>query len=182
MAEELFRKAYRFYGMHAFKARQLYSVIDSKTKAQIFRYAKDFYAYAPLVGYLYNRRAGLDHTKDKETGETYDLTVMAEQVGSISEILSFNYCLIMLLDSEYEPEAEKRVDKAFRNVGKDPADVARFDEYVRGGIDVLYEKLIEGANKDSDEFAARIFDFVSDIEERYNNGLDLDTLLSQYAN
>lgn len=41
------------------------------------------------------------------------------------------------------PDEEKRIDKAFRHYGQDPADEERFDSYVRGGIDVLYEKLVE---------------------------------------
>lgn len=31
-------------------------------------------------------------------------------------------------------------------MGDDPKDEERFDSYVRGGVDVLYEKLIEGAS------------------------------------
>ena len=50
----------------------------------------------------------------------------------------------MLLDSEYEPDEQKRLDKAFRHLGQDE-DLDLFDQYVLGGVDVLYEKLIEGA-------------------------------------
>ena len=45
---------------------------------------------------------------------------------------------------------DKRIDKAFRHMGEDPADEERFDSYVRGGVDVLYEKLIEGATDPED--------------------------------
>lgn len=55
----------------------------------------------------------------------------------------FNFRLIMLLDKQYEPDEDKRIDKAFRHMGENPADEERFDSYVRGGVDVLYEKLIE---------------------------------------
>lgn len=83
----------------------------------------------------------------------------------------------MLLDEEYTPNAEDRINKAFRFVGKDPADEERFDEYVRGGVDILYEKLIEG-DDDPTDYAKRIYEFVDDINERYNNALNLDDIMN----
>ena len=172
----MFQTPYRFHGSHARKCRQLMAIFDGASKAQFFKYAKELYAYAPLVGFLYNRRSELDHEKNPETNEEYDLNIMAEQVISVSEDLMFNFNLIMLLDSQYEPEGDSRVDKAFRHPGKDPADEERFNEYVRGGVDVLYEKLIEGGGEPT-EYVGRLFDFIDDIEERYNKELDLDALM-----
>lgn len=129
-----------------------------------------------MVGFLYNRRAELDHTKSEETGEELDYSIMAEQVLSVQEDLTFNFCLIMLLDSMYEPDEEARIDKAFRHIGKIPEDEARFDEYVRGGIDVLYEKLIEGGGAPED-YVKRLYDFAEDIQERYNAEVDIDGLM-----
>ena len=106
---------------------------------------------------------------------------MTEQVMSMGDELAFNFCLIMLLDTEYEPDEDKRVDKAFRFVGKDPADEERFDEYVRGGVDVLYEKLIEGGG-DPEDYVNRLYDFLEDIEERYNKELDLNELMNLCVN
>lgn len=173
----MFDKPYRFHGLHAKKTRELMALFDANSKAQFFKYAKEVYTYAPLVGYLYNRRADIDHTKDPEKDEEYDVNVMAEQVLSVNEELSLNYCLIMLLDSSYEPDEEARIDKAFRYFGKNPEDEARFDEYVRGGIDVLYEKLIEGGG-DPEDYVRRLYDFLEDINERFNSEVDIDKLLS----
>ena len=147
------------------------AIFDGVSKAQFFKAAKDVYAFAPLVGFLYNRRAELDHTKSEETGEELDYSIMAEQVLSVQEDLTFNFCLIM-----YEPDEEARIDKAFRHIGKIPEDEARFDEYVRGGIDVLYEKLIEGGGAPED-YVKRLYDFAEDIQERYNAEVDIDGLM-----
>lgn len=171
----MFDKSYRFHGIHAKKVRELTSIINGDTKAQLFKFVKDVYAVAPLVGFLYSRRAELDHTKSPETGEEYDVNVMAEQVLSVGEDLAFNFCLIMLLDSAYEPDEDNRIDKAFRHVGKNQLDEKRFDEYVRGGIDVLHEKLIEGVNAE-DEYVKHLFDFTLDIQERFNEEVNLETL------
>ena len=65
----MFDKPYRLKGIHSKKARELVAIFDRESKAQFFKAAKDVYAFAPLVGFLYNRRAELDHTKSEETGE-----------------------------------------------------------------------------------------------------------------
>ena len=132
------------------------------------------------MGYLYNKRSELDHEKNPETNEEYDLNIMTEQVISVGEDLTFNFNLIMLLDAQYEPDEDKRIDKAFRHPGNDPADEERFNEYVRGGVDNLYEKLIEGGGEPTD-YVGRLYDFFADIEERYNKDLDLDALMKLCA-
>lgn len=172
----MFDKPYRLRGVHSQKARELVAIFDGISKAQFFKAAKDVYAIAPLVGFLYSRRADLDHTKSQETGEELDYSIMAEQVLSVQEDLTFHFCLIMLLDNTYEPDEEARIDKAFRYVGKVPEDEARFDEYVRGGIDVLYEKLIEGGGEPED-YVKRLYDFIEEIQERYNENIDIDALM-----
>lgn len=48
-----------------------------------------------------------------------------------------------------------------------PEDEERYDSYVRGGVDVLYEKLVEGATS-TDDFVNRLSDFVTDFDERFN--------------
>ena len=173
----MFQSPYRFHGTHSHKVDQLVGTIDPQNKTQIFKYVKEIYVTAPLVGYLYQRRAPLDDEKDPLTDKEYYTNIMAEQVISVSEDLSFNFSLIMLLDEEYTPNTEDRINKAFRFVGKDPADEERFDEYVRGGVDVLYEKLIEG-DDDPTDYARRMYEFVDDITERYNRTLNLDEVMS----
>ena len=92
------------------------------------------------------------------------------------EELLFNFRLIMLLDEEYEPDEDKRIDKAFRHTGENPTDEERFDSYVRGGIDVLYEKLIEGATS-PDDYVSRLYDFVEEFYDRFNSTIASDSIL-----
>ena len=172
----MFNKQYKLHGIHAKRGRELTSVFDADSKAQLIKFAKDLYAFAPLVGFLYNRRAELDHTKNPETEDEYDYNIMSDQVLTVEEDLSFHFCLIMLLDSAYESDEKKRIDKAFRNVGELPEDEARFDEYVRGGIDVLYEKLVKDGGGPED-YIKRLFDFIEDIHDRYNEKVDLVALV-----
>ena len=172
----MFDKQYRFKGRHALRVDQLTGVFDEISKAKLIERNVDVYTNAPLVGFLYGRTADPDDTKNPETGQVYNQNVMGDRVIYSSEELQFNFRLIMLLDSDYEPDVEKRIDKAFRNTGEDPADEEHFDSYVRGGVDVLYEKLIEGPN-DPDSFIDRLYEFIEELEDRFNSGITSDDIL-----
>ena len=101
---------------------------------------------------------------------------MGDRVIYSQEELTFNFRLIMLLDKDYEPDEDKRIDKAFRHMGDDPADEERFNSYVRGGVDVLYEKLIEGASS-LDDFISRLYDFIEEFHERFHEETNVEEIL-----
>ena len=172
----MFDKRYRFKGRHALRVSQLTGVFDELSKAKLFERNVDVYANAPLIGFLYGRMADLDNTKNPETGQVYNQNVMGDRVILSDEELMYNFWLIMLLDSNYEPDEEKRIDKAFRNYGQNPADEERFDSYVRGGIDVLYEKLIEG-EKTPEAFVNRLYEFIDEFNDRFNSELSNNEIL-----
>ena len=118
----MFDKQYRFKGRHALRVDQLTGVFDEISKAKLFDRNVDVYANAPLIGFLYGRIADVDDSKNPETGQVYSQNVMGDRVIYSSEELLFNFRLIMLLDANYEPDEEKRINKAFRNMGEDPTD------------------------------------------------------------
>ena len=93
-----------------------------------------------------------------------------------SDQLKFILRLILLLDKEYEPDEAKRIDKAFRYFGTEE-DLALFDQYVLGGVEVLYEKLIEGANG-PDEYIERLYDFVEEFNDRFNSGISNEDIVN----
>lgn len=172
----MFDKQYRFRGRHAVRVDELTSVFDSDSKAKLFERNVDVYANAPLVGFLYGRTAEPDDTRNPETNQVYNQNVMGDRVIYSQEELLFNFRLIMLLDKEYEPDEDIRTNKAFRHIGEDPADEARFDSYVRGGVDVLYEKLIEGVSS-PDEYVMRLYDFVEEFQEKFNEEISSEDIL-----
>ena len=76
------------------------------------------------------------------------------------------------------------MDKAFKHLGEDEEDLALFDAYVLGGVEVFYEKLIEGSS-DPAEYVNRMYDFVEEFHDRFNAGKtnqDVLTLCSQIQN
>lgn len=172
----MFDKQYRFRGRHAVRVDELTSIFDSDSKAKLFERNVDVYANAPLVGFLYGRTAEPDDTRNPETNQVFNQNVMGDRVIYSQEELLFNFRLIMLLDKEYEPDEDVRINKAFRHMGDDPADEARFDSYVRGGVDVLYEKLIEGVSS-PDEYVMRLYDFVEEFQEKFNEEMSNEDIL-----
>lgn len=173
----MFDKQYRFKGRHALRVDKLTAVFDTVSKAKLFERNIDIYTNAPLVGFLYGRLSESDDEKNPETGQVYNQNVMGDRVIYSQEELMFNFRLIMLLDISYEPNKDARINKAFRHMGEDPADEERFDSYVRGGIDVLYEKLIEGTNNPND-FVKKLYDFLDEFKERFNSSVSSDDILS----
>ena len=172
----MFDKQYRFKGRHAVRVDQLTSAFDEESKAQLFARNIDVYTNEPLIGFLYGRTAELDDTKNPENNQVYNQNVMGDRVIYSQEELLFNFRLIMLLDKQYEPDVDKRIDKAFRHMGDDPKDEERFDSYVRGGVDVLYEKLIEGAST-PDDFINRLYEFVEEFQDRFNSEISCDDIM-----
>lgn len=175
----MFNGEYRFKGKHAERVVRLCSVFDTTSNAVLFKRFVDIYMNAPLVGFLYGRRAELDNTRNV-AGQVEERKVFSEQVINSGKDLQFNFWLIMLLDSDYEPDEEKRIDKAFKKMGQDPKDEERFDSYVRGGVDVLYERLMEG-DTDPGDYVNRLYDFLDEINEKFNSKIDRDEILTKLA-
>ncbi len=161
----IFHDDYQFKGTHAEKVNRLTGVFN-KTNDRLFNRNLDVYILAPIVGFLYNRTAELD-TGGKPTNVLY--AAMSKETST----LWFNYRLIMLLDKQHESNFEKRIDKAFRHYGKDhaTADEERYESFVRGGVDVLYEKLIESSHTEED-YLKNLYDFMEEFEERYGQNAD----------
>lgn len=171
----IFEKQYRFYGKHAQFVTDLISLLDKENKASIFKFNIDVLLVAPLVGFLYGRTAERSNDKE-ETGKIIDTSVFGDKVIESQQDFRFNYWLITLLDKEYEPDANKRISKAFR---EDPSveDEERFNSFIRGGVEVLHEKII-GDDTSMEDIINNLSVFVQDFQERFGNAdpVDLDVL------
>lgn len=161
----LFTHDYSFRGSHADKVKALVGHKFDKEHT-IFERNMDVYRIAPIVGFLYNRKSEADKSKPSTTN------ILAEIMIKYQNELLFTYRLIMLLDKEYEPSAEKRINKAFRDYSKeDQSDLEEYDSYVRGGVDVLYEKLMSDATQ-ADDYIRNLYEFMADFEDRYSQNSD----------
>ena len=155
----IFNGDYQFKGTHADKVNRLTAAFSGTNR--LFNRNLDVYILSPIVGFLYNRTAPLD-TTGGSANVLYD--AMSKELNT----LWFNYRLIILLDENHESDFDKRVDKAFRYYGKEVAipDEQRYEEFVRGGVELLYEKLIESSNTE-DDYLKNLYDFMEEFEDRY---------------
>lgn len=167
----MFKKQYRFTGTHANMVNELTAVFDETSKAKLFEHNYDVYINAPIIGFLYKRKG----TKNTNS-DIADQNIFPEQMINNSEQLIYILRMILILDSEYEPNQEKRLDKAFRELGKDENDLALFDAYVLGGVEILYEKLIEEASGIKD-YVNKMYDFIEEFHERFNDEISNQNVL-----
>ena len=167
----MFDKQYRFTGSHSEKVNALTAIFDEESKAKLFERNLDVYINAPLIGFLYRRKGIKD-----SNGDTSPQNIFPEQMINASDKLKYILRLILLLDTEHEPNETKRLDKAFRQFGQDE-DLVLFDQYVLGGVDVLYEKLIEGSG-DASEYINRLYDFMEEFNDRYNADVSREDILA----
>lgn len=170
----LFKGEYSFRGTHAEKVIQLTAEFDD-AKHKLFTYNYNVYLLAPIVGFLYGRKADLDKGSDTTK-------IFAGQLSPIEDDLWFNYRLIMLLDKDNEADFNHRVEKAFRQYGQEQAkpDEEVYEAYVRGGVDVLYEKLIASATK-LEHYLKNLYEFMEEFEEKYGQNSDEILNLVQLA-
>jgi len=161
----LFQGQYWFYGTHADRVKKLTAEFDGKHK--LFSYNHEVYQLAPIVGFLYGRKADQNRTGGSDT------SIFPDQISNYKDVFQFNYQLIMLLDDDYEADFDVRMDKAFRFYGTDKAalDEELYESYVRGGVDFLYEKLIE-PSASADDYIKNLYEFMEDFETQHGQSAD----------
>lgn len=181
---EIFRSQVRFYGKHGQYLEALTPGNDKpkdtdlpeiERNKYLFDTVVDIYILAPLVGYMYQRTAERD-------GSEQTKNIMEGALASHHDKLEFSYELLMILDKKSEPDLNERIRRAFRatdELVKRGMDV--YNSYARGGIEVLYEKLIEGASG-LDDLARNVMDFTEEWNDKFlaeteMDELDLDSLL-----
>ena len=86
-----------------------------------------------------------------------------------SSTLIFNYRLLMMLIDKDTKSNKERCEAAFKldydNDKRAPFD-AIYDEYVRGGVEVLYEKIFKDAEED-EEYLMNMYNFLEEFYQRY---------------
>lgn len=151
---------YRFFGTHAIRADELVTF-------GFFPRIVDVLMVAPVVGFEYGR------TAERNTQDDADKSVFLKQLKDANGRLELNYKAIMLLDKGYTPDADERFRKAFQVMpeSRDKADLDHYEQYVRGGVDFLHEKLI-GSGNTSTERLADLLDLVESFADRYSGEAD----------
>lgn len=171
----MFDKEVRVTGKHAHYMVMLANNFG-ETNAKLFNRNIDVYVQAPIVGFLYKRKSAKDTETKDSSGKVYDAHILKDQMINAKDNLTFNMQLILLLDTDYEKSEEGRINRAFRNFGKDDMDFELFESYLLGGIEVLYDHLIANASK-ADDFITNLADFTDSINDLHNKSVNKDELL-----
>jgi hypothetical protein len=168
---KMFKKEYTFHGSHAEKVRKLKADFDTSPNSSIFARNVDILLFAPIVGFLYGKKSPVDKTI-KVTAKIFTDTMIKEDSG-----IKFNFQTISLLDKKNKLSKNERIDKAFRGIEKQSSqnDIEVFNEYILGGVDILYDKLIEPSTLPSD-YLNNLFDFLDDFNDKYNKEISTDDI------
>lgn len=134
---EFFKREFQFTGKHARMAGELWIMNDSKNS--YFRRLIDLYILAPIIGFRLNRKAEADNS-DADVK-----SVFPEQILKERDKLEFIMQMILMLEYTDTQDYKSCVNLAFR----EPETVEEFQkynklfhDYVRGGVEELYERLI----------------------------------------
>lgn len=158
----MFENDYTINGVHATRVKYMVN------EAKLFTRYIDVYMNAAVWGLLYGRKSQKDPSQDRAR-------IYADAFANERERCVFFYRLIMLLDESTGLSPEERLDRAFRDgaQGDDQdklsANLDIFHSYVLGGIDVLYEKLVDGCIT-RDDYLTRIYDLTCSFADEVTGG------------
>jgi len=152
----LFMDDYFFMGKHEEEVRKLISEVDNKSGAHIFTSGIELFMAAAIIGCSYNRRA----TKEKGP-QTF--RIFQNQFSNHYQRLLFIYKLVMLCDSDVTLSGIDKVNNAFRHP-EDKRNRDVFEEYMLGGIDVIYDKLFVSTNTSYDNFKDSLCELISEFK------------------
>ena len=179
----MFNGDYNITGKHASKLKFLArknaqddGPDDSVVSAKLFERYIDVYMNAAIWGLLYDRTASVDN-QSKDRARIYADAYAKERDNCV-----FLYRLVMLLEKKTNASQEERIDRAFRYDSQpEKAEELKeclelFHSYVRGGLEVMYEKLTEDCATRED-YLTRIYDLMKLFKQEldgsyYKEGLE----------
>lgn len=134
---EFFKKQFEFKGKHAKMVQEMW--VQNDVNKSYFKRLIDLYTFAPIIGFKMGRKA-------KEDSSPFEpKSIFAEQMIRQKEDLDFILQMILMLEYEDSLSEEECIKIAFRGAESEEEfkkynDL--FKQYVLGGVEVLYEKLV----------------------------------------
>jgi hypothetical protein len=174
----MFNKEYRLVGKHASYAKFLNAYtrnLDKEARvAGIFSIAVDVYMIAPLIGVAYDRRAPIDTEIDDS------LNIMSSQIVSRQEQFDTVYRLVMLTEKSADLSSDEHLERAFKDdeiPEKTDSNMELFHQYLRGGIEWLYEHIAEEATT-QDDYLEKVKELVNLYADDFeiNTSIESDNL------
>lgn len=162
----MFDKDFRITGKHANYWKDLCELAgnvpdrEQHNNFKIFSAYIDAYVVCPLIGFQYNRKSVIDNSEEGNAG------MLAEVFGKRRQELKYVYQIIMMLDTDSEPDEDKRLYRAFKFAAETPEDKSLIEEnmkiynaYFLGGLEILHEEFVEQCH-DDDDYLKQMYDYV----------------------
>ena len=172
----MFDKEISFTGKHAIYLRQLAkgntTDKNSLQKEWVFQYNYEVLLAAPMIGFLRSRKS------QKDTSTSVTNKIFSDVLNKIRDDLELNYRLIMLLDNKDKIPVEERLNRAFRydrDLEKRKPGDEIFWDYVRGGIEILYEEFVEKTGSE-EENIQHLYEFIEKFQFVHLTQLDTDAI------
>lgn len=183
----MFDRDYRITGKHANYWKDLCELApnvpdrDQHANFKIFKAYIDAYITCPMIGFQYGRKGVIDNSVPGEAG------MLSEIVIKRQTELKFVYQIIMLLDSESEPDKDKRMFRAFNFSEKTEEEkaaiannMALFNAYFLGGLEILHEEFVESCLNE-DAYLEKIYSYSKQFYETQNGEL-LEARINEILN
>ena len=166
----MFENDYTLYGKHATYIKVL-AAKNAKDEnestiasAGIFERYIDVYMNGAVWGLLYSK------TAKKDSSSSDRARIYADAFATERENCVFLYRLVMLLDKASDITSEERVDRAFRYDSQPEKaqefknNMELFNDYVRGGIELMYEHFTDGCTTRED-YLNKIYEVMSTFKK-----------------
>ncbi len=144
---EFFKREFEFKGKHARMVSEMW--ISNDYEHTYFRRLIDLYTLAAIIGFR------VDRNVDEDYSPFDSKSIFPEQMIRAKENLDFIMQMIIMMDLSQTRSEEESVKTAFRGPQtKEEYDYwsNRFNGYVRGGVEELYERLIIHKPDPDEEF------------------------------
>lgn len=180
----MFENDYTITGKHAtfLKYMAVKNAKDDEniatSSAKLFERYIDVYMNAAIWGLLYSRTAPKDNTSDDRA------RIYADAFANERDNCVFLYRMVMLLDKSVDIDSEERVNRAFRyDTQPEKSDLFRqsmdlFHDYVRGGIELMYEQFTDGCSTRED-YLNKVYEVMTTFKNEIE-GLSYEDELARF--
>lgn len=134
---DFFKSKYEFRGKHARMVDELCSI--KEVENNYFRRVMDVYLMAAIVGFRIDRKAAVDYFSDDTKN------IFADVMLKEKDTLDFLMQTMAILENAKSMNSKESIMKVFRGPQTREEFIVldtMFHDYVRGGVEELYEQLI----------------------------------------
>lgn len=145
---EFFKGQYELRGKHARMTEEICSIKEAENN--YLKRVVDVYMLAAIIGLRYDRKAPADYSSP-DTKTVFSDTLMKER-----DTFEFLLQIMLIVENSKTMDSKESIMQAFRGPQTKEEYLAQnklFDDYVRGGVEELYESLIVRKPEPEEEFA-----------------------------